>query len=235
MSATRPRNELASARQALAQTEVDRTLALVASVEARAAEARFRGFVEAADDFFFRTDAERPLHLPEPRRRSKRSATARSTCWGASFLDVVRADYREQAQRFYDDQRRQQIPNTYCEFPMRTRAGADLWVGQRVQLVLEDGRFAGLQALARDVTERNLAEQALERERQQLRQIVTHAPVAMAMLDRDARYVAHSARWLRFLGVKEPSVVGRTVPRGHARDPGALPRGAGRARSPARS
>ena len=64
----------------------------------------------------------------------------------------------------------------------------------------EDGRFAGLQALARNVTERKLAQQAIEREREQLRQIVTHAPVAMAMLDRDGRHVAHSARWLRYLG-----------------------------------
>ena len=83
---------------------------------------------------------------------------------------------------------------------MVTREGADVWVGQRVQLVVEDGRFAGLQALARDITERKLVQQTIEREREQLRQIVSHAPVAMAMLDREGRHVAHSARWLRYLG-----------------------------------
>ncbi|MGB5900341.1 MAG: PAS domain S-box protein [Geitlerinemataceae cyanobacterium] len=43
--------------------------------------------------------------------------------------------------------------------------------------------------------ERQLAEQALEQERQQLRQIITHVPVAMAMFDSQMRYLAHSNQW----------------------------------------
>ena len=65
--------------------------------------------------------------------------------------------------------------------------------------------------MARNVTERTLLQQAIEREREQLRQIVAHAPVAMAMLDRELRHLAHSARWLRYLAPAEPSVVGRTL------------------------
>jgi PAS domain-containing protein len=126
---------------------------------------------------------------------------------------VVRPDYRDQARRFYEDQRQQGIPNTYCEFPMVGRGGEDLWVGQRVQLVEEEGRFAGLRSVARDITERKLVQQAIEREREQLRQIVTHAPVAMALLDREGRHLAHSARWLRYLRTSDPSVVGRTSAR----------------------
>jgi PAS domain S-box-containing protein len=33
----------------------------------------------------------------------------------------------------------------------------------------------------------------------------------MAMLDREGRHLAHSRRWLRYLGVEDPSVVGRTL------------------------
>jgi two-component system sensor histidine kinase/response regulator len=177
---------------------------------ARAGEALFRGLVEAADDVIFRTDAEGRFTYVNPAVTDV-LGYERDELVGRAFLDVVRPDYRDQARRFYEDQRHQGIPNTYCEFPMTTRAGADLWVGQRVQLVLTDGRFAGLQGLARDITARNLAQQAIEREREQLRQVVTHAPVAMAMLDRDGRHVAHSARWLRYLGTTDPSVVGRTI------------------------
>jgi PAS domain S-box-containing protein len=166
---------------------------------ARAAAARFRGLIEAADDIIFRTDAEGCFTYTNP-AALEQLGYSEEDLLGRSFLEVVREDYREQAS-----------PNSYCEFPMVTRAGEELWVGQRVQIVTEDGRFAGLQGLARDVTERNRIEQALEREREQLRQIVTHAPVAMAMLDRDGRHVAHSARWLRYLAVADPSVVGRTV------------------------
>ncbi len=57
--------------------------------------------------------------------------------------------------------------------------------------------------------ERKRAEAAVQEERRQLREIVTHAPVAMAILDRDARYVAHSDLWLKYWQVEEPSLVGR--------------------------
>ncbi len=173
-------------------------------------EARFRELVEAADDVIFRTDGEGRFTYANP-AAEEALGVGKGELLGRGFLDVVRPDYRDEARRFYADQREQGIPNTYCEFPMVTRAGEDLWVGQRVQLVTEDGRFAGLQAVARNITERKLLQEAIERERGQLRQIVTHAPVAMAMLDREGRHLAHSARWLRYLRTEDPSVVGRTL------------------------
>jgi len=171
---------------------------------------RFRGLVEAADDIIYRCDADGRFTYTNPAAREVLGYDE-VELGRLGFLDLVRTDYREQARRFYQDQREQGIPNTYCEFPMTTRGGQELWVGQRVQLLLEDGRFAGLQALTRDITARKLAEEALERERAQLRQIVAHAPVAMAMLDREGRHLAHSERWLRYVGVAGPSLVGRTL------------------------
>jgi PAS domain S-box-containing protein len=175
-----------------------------------ASEARFRGMVEAADDIIFRTDADGRFAYANP-AAEEALGSGEGTLLERPFLDVVRADYREEARRFYEDQRRQGILNTYCEFAVVTRGGEDLWVGQRAQLLVEDDRFVGLQAVARNITEKKLVQQAIEREREQLRQIVTHAPVAMAMLDREGRHLAHSARWLRYLRTEDPSVVGRRL------------------------
>ena len=114
--------------------------------------------------------AGRRRHLPHRRRGAFRLREPRGRggarrrggeLLGRAFLEVVRPDYREHARRFYEDQRQQGIPNTYCEFPMLGREGEDLWVGQRAQLVSEDGRFAGLQAVARNITERKLVQQAI--------------------------------------------------------------------------
>jgi two-component system sensor histidine kinase/response regulator len=208
--AVRERGRARTEAGARARAETSVASAALAASEARAGETLFRGLVEAADDVIFRTDAEGRFTYVNPAVTDV-LGYEREELLGRAFLDVVRVDYREQARRFYEDQRQQGIPNTYCEFPMTTHAGQDLWVGQRVQLVAPQGPFAGLQGLARDITERNLAQQAIEREREQLRQIVAHAPVAMAMLDREGRHVAHSARWLRYLATSDPSVVGRTI------------------------
>jgi two-component system sensor histidine kinase/response regulator len=181
-----------------------------ASGRLRASEAQYRQLVESADDLIYRTDAQGRVIYLNPAVAEALGAPE-SVLLDTGFREWIRPDYREQARQFYEDQREQGIPNTYCEFPMVSRAGEEVWLGQRVQLALEGGAFAGFLAVARNITERKRAEQALEREREQLRQIVTHAPVAMAMLDREGRHVAHSARWLRYVGVDEPSVVGRTL------------------------
>jgi PAS domain S-box-containing protein len=75
--------------------------------------------------------------------------------------------------------------------------------------VVEGGEITGFQALARNITDRKRAEQEAEREREQLRRIVAHAPVAMAMLDRDRRYIAHSTTWLKYAGYEGLSMVGQ--------------------------
>jgi len=185
-------------------------VAVFLSLRLRLSESRFRSLVEGADDVILRIDADGRIQYANPATGELLGRDA-ATLLGRPFLDLVRDDYREQARRFYEDQRQQGIPMSYCEFPVATPGGEDLWLGQRAQLLIEHGRFAGLQALARNVTERTLLQQAIEREREQLRQIVAHAPVAMAMLDGELRHLAHSARWLRYLAPGEPSVVGRTI------------------------
>ncbi|MEG4446206.1 response regulator [Microcoleus sp. AT9_B5] len=58
------------------------------------------------------------------------------------------------------------------------------------------GKALRMAGMISDITERKQAEYALERERQQLRQIITCVPVAMAMFDTEMRYLANSHKWL---------------------------------------
>jgi PAS domain S-box-containing protein len=185
-------------------------VAVLVLVRLRLRESHFRSLVEGADDVILRIDALGRIAYANP-ATGELLGTEAASLVGRPFLEIVRPDYREQARAFYEDQRQQGIPMSYCEFPVAAPDGADLWLGQRAQLVTAGGRAVGLHAVARNVTERTLLQQAIEREREQLRQIVAHAPVAMAMLDRDLRHLAHSARWLRYLAPGEPSVVGRTL------------------------
>lgn len=58
------------------------------------------------------------------------------------------------------------------------------------------GKALRMAGMISDITERKQAEDALERERQQLNQIIARAPVAMAMFDTQMRYIANSQKWL---------------------------------------
>jgi PAS domain S-box-containing protein len=67
-----------------------------------------------------------------------------------------------------------------------------------------------IDSIVTDMTERQRYEMALERERQQLRQVVTHAPVAMAMLDTQMCYLAHSNQWLEDYQLEAENPIGRS-------------------------
>ncbi|MBI1382889.1 MAG: response regulator [Planctomycetaceae bacterium] len=65
-------------------------------------------------------------------------------------------------------------------------------------------------ALARDVTDRTRAEQALVHERARLAAFVENAPAAIAMFDRELRYVAVSRRWREEYRLGDQPLVGRS-------------------------
>lgn len=81
----------------------------------------------------------------------------------------------------------------------------------------------GLTVVWRDISDRKQMETAIERERQQLQQIVNCAPVAIAMFDTQMCYLAHSSQWLTYHGLDcfgrsqhpnsnnstQPSLIGR--------------------------
>jgi two-component system sensor histidine kinase/response regulator len=175
----------------------------------REKEAQYRQLVEAADDMIYRTDADGRLVYANPVAEQVVAFTEQELL-GRHHLELVREDYRKEAESFYAQQVSLRIPNTYCEFPALTGDGSEVWLGQNVQLVMDGERLLGFQAVARDITERRRAQEALDRERQQLRQIVAHAPVAMALLDRELRYMAASERWSGEFRLKRPVIIGRS-------------------------
>ncbi|MBD0344689.1 MAG: PAS domain S-box protein, partial [Coleofasciculus sp. Co-bin14] len=77
-----------------------------------------------------------------------------------------------------------------------------------------EATFNALASVADEIAlavDRKQAEQALERERQQLRQIIANAPVAMAMFDTQLRHLVYSQKWLVDYGLDEELIIGRTL------------------------
>jgi len=151
---TRLRKEWASAEQ-------ESTRATAAEAAMRESEQRYRHIVDLAHDIIYSTDAEGRFTFCNPTavRLLKYSS---EDLIGRRYLDLVRPDYRQAAERFYGRQFVKQTPSTYFELPVLAQDGGELWIGQNVQLIIENGRLDGFHAVARDVTERKRAEAELQ-------------------------------------------------------------------------
>jgi PAS domain S-box-containing protein len=130
---------------------------------------------------------------------------------GMNFIDLVRPGYRRAAAKFYQHQILNKIPSTYYEYPVVASDGEVIWLGQHVQLILEDGRIANIQAVARDITARKKAEDALRESEERLHAVVSNAPIILWACDRDGVLTLCEGHGLEQLGVAPGDLVGRKL------------------------
>ncbi|HUR82429.1 MAG TPA: response regulator [Thermoanaerobaculia bacterium] len=125
---------------------------------------RYRHIIENANEIIYRADFRGRFTYVNP-------ASVRITGFeeeellGRHYLDLVDPDFREAAQHFYEHQFKARERATYFEFPMITKSGVRIWVGQNVLTVMGGERIAGYEAIARDITERKGVEHELARAR----------------------------------------------------------------------
>jgi diguanylate cyclase (GGDEF)-like protein/PAS domain S-box-containing protein len=127
----------------------------------RESEERSKYLIEHANELIYRTDAQGQLIFVNP-TCVETLGVPESELVGRHYLSLVKQDFREATEKYYLRQFVKKIPNAYLEVPITTQDGREIWLGQNTQLVMEQGRVVGFQAIARDITERKLALEELQ-------------------------------------------------------------------------
>ena len=172
----------------------------------RESEERFRVVASNTPDHLFVQDSElRYLLVVNPQL-------------GLTEQDMIgRTDYdflqKEEADKLTTTKR--QVMETgkplHFETSLVSKAGTpEFFDGTYVPRLDARGRVDGLIGYFRNVTEFKKTEQMLQRNEQVLRLFVEYSPAAIAMFDRDMKYIVASRRYLADYNLAEQNLVGRS-------------------------
>jgi len=145
-------------------------------------EERYRRIVDEANEIIYRISPEGRFTFVNPTAAAVVQRTVEE-CVNLHFSSLIREDYVVQAEKFYRDQVRRKDPLSYFEFPAVAGDGSEVWIGQNIQLVIENGEVVELQGLGRDITARKKIEQQLLDSEQRYRLLFESNPHPMWVYD----------------------------------------------------
>lgn len=176
----------------------------------QASEERFRRFIEAATDIIYQTDAEGHFTYANPVAVKKLGLNDPAEILGHHYLELVHPECRERLFKFYGMQFLRKQQNTYQEFRLNTQNNEIIWIGQNVQLVMDNDEVVGFQSVARDITRRRQIESELQAQRDFAQQILTHMGQGVTMVDAEGRFLYVNPAYAQMLGYNQEEVVGKT-------------------------
>ncbi|TSJ45558.1 PAS domain S-box protein [Fluviicola chungangensis] len=137
----------------------------------------YQSLVENAHDMIFNTDIDGNFtYLNE--MSSRTFGYKNENLVGKDSVTIVHPEYREIVKDFFRNQIINRIQNTYLEFPIRTKEGRIIWLGQNASIVFEPGsrkRIIGFTALARDITEKRANELLIEQQNKDITSSINSA------------------------------------------------------------
>ena len=125
---------------------------------------RYRHLVENANDIIYQADARGHFTYVNP-AAMRITGYDENELIGRLYLELIDPDYRDAADAFYRHQFEAREETSYFEFPMITKAGVRLWIGQNVMTISDGDRIVAYDAVARDITQRKGIEEDLSRAR----------------------------------------------------------------------
>ena len=162
-------------------------------------EKKFRTVVEEAVEIVFTVDNRGYFTYINP-AGLKSSGYSLDELKKFRYIDLIEPEFKQKVKRHYFKQYLERSSLSTTEYPFRTKTGKINWFNTNSRLIIENNEVKGFYVIARNVTERRIAEEALKGSEQRFRAIFDQAPIAIAMLDFQGHPVLSNSRLSKMLG-----------------------------------
>jgi PAS domain S-box-containing protein len=172
-------------------------------------ERRYRDLVDNASDMIYRTDPYGRFTFVNP-VATRILGYDEGELLSMKYFELMRPDWVPRAMSFYEKAAKTR-ESTYLEFPVRKKNGQEIWVGQHVRPIITGGRIEGFQGMAREITDRVIAQSELRAERDFVSAILDTAPSLVMVLDAHGQIVRFNRACEELSGVSMADVAGRPI------------------------
>ncbi|MCX6218607.1 PAS domain S-box protein [Spirosoma sp.] len=173
----------------------------------RASEQRYRSLVDHLDTVVFQTDAEGKWVYLNPAWEVVTGFSVEESL-GGYFLDsILPEDYAETRQMYEEIKAGQRMGVRHTIRYIR-KGGGYRWVDVNAQVLLNDVHMRmGISGTLTDITERKMAEEAIQESEQRFREIAENVDEVFCILDsKKPRFLYVNPAFEKFTGVSSPEI-----------------------------
>jgi len=190
-------------------TNLEETL-LQRTKQIKDSEKEFSLLVESSNVMIYKTDINGNLTFINP-TGERISGYKSSELLGKPFSEIVRIDQKNEMTLFYRNQLLNNIESTYYEYPIITKNGKKIWIGQNVQLIIKNNSSIGFWAVARNITKRVKNDNELKKSNEKYKKLFEGAFDGVIRLDAKRCFVEWNSKMETLLGYSAKELKGMHI------------------------
>jgi PAS domain S-box-containing protein len=151
-------------------------------------EKRYRHLIESVQDIIYKISVEGFFTYVNPVVK-ERLGYSDEEIIGQHFTSLVLPDYQESLVTFYWEMVQSKEESSYNEFPIKSKNGSTVWIGQTVRRIENDDETIELVAVARDITEHKIIQDSLKTTEARLSNLIANLQKGILVEDENHKII----------------------------------------------